>query len=183
MITCFAHGFIPDKPTVELIGANKAKCEFTVVSQRSVRRGENWETVWERAIFVAWDEEAERVASRLDKGTNVTCTGNQETSHWTDASGAKRYITKYRLTSWVVEKHGSGKSSGEDRSLSGGAARNADRHAGAAQAQRGQSARRTDSVALSDGDMGPEVDHRSVDPQLKRQGGPSPSGDDDFIMM
>lgn len=116
MITCFAHGFIAEKPAVEMVGARSCKCEFNVLSSRSVKRGDGWETVWERATFVAWDDEAERVATRLDKGSRVTCTGTQETSSWNDQSGKKRYITKYRLTSWSVEQKRQ-QQSGEGRSM------------------------------------------------------------------
>lgn len=129
MITCFAHGFLAEKPTIEMVGARSCKCEFNVLWSRSVKRGEAWDTVWERATFVAWDEEAERVASRLDKGSRVTCTGTQETHSWNDQTGKKRYITKYRLTSWSVEpqrqqQQGEGRSSAprspqQDRQPSG----------------------------------------------------------------
>lgn len=104
MISCFASGFIAEKPAVLMVSANQCKCEFTVLWSRPVRRDGVWETVWERAVFVAWDEEAERVASRLDKGSRVTCTGTQETSSWLDgASQQRRYKTIYRLASWSVE--------------------------------------------------------------------------------
>lgn len=103
MITVFASGFIAEKPSLQLVGAKSAKCEFTVIWAKPEYRDGEWKTAWERATFTAWDTEAERVASRLDKGTRVTCTGLQETSSWQGTDGSKRYRTGYRLTSWVVE--------------------------------------------------------------------------------
>lgn len=104
MITIMASGFIAEKPELLLVGAtNTAKCEFDVVSGRREYRKGNPETVWERATFVAWDAEAEKIAERLDRGTSVTCTGLQETSTWTDGSGQKRRKVKHRLTAWMIE--------------------------------------------------------------------------------
>ena len=104
MITVFAHGFVGEKPELQRVGKTH-KVEFDVVSQRSVRNKESqqWDKVWERATFVAWDDEAERIASTLDKGNNVTCTGVQETSSWVDNAGKKQYRTKYKLTAWNKE--------------------------------------------------------------------------------
>ncbi len=107
MITIVATGFIPAKPELLLVGnKRRKKCEFTVVDSRRAWADGGWETVWERAVFVAWDEEAERVASTLDKGTNVTCTGMQETSKWVDNSGQARQAVKYRLTAWQIDRRG-----------------------------------------------------------------------------
>jgi len=103
MITIVAEGFLAENPAVELIGQSR-KCEITVLWARSARKGSEWVTVWERAIFVAWDDEAERLASMLEKGSDVACTGVQETSTWIDRTGATRYSTRYRLTYWL-KKH------------------------------------------------------------------------------
>lgn len=101
MITITASGFIAKKPELQLVGAKRTpKCEFDVVDSRREWRDGQWETVWERATFVAWSEEAEKVAERLDKGYVVTCTGLQETSIWTDSSQTKRKTVKYKLTAW-----------------------------------------------------------------------------------
>jgi len=123
MISCFANGFIAEKPSIQMVGTNRAKCEITVIWGRSVKRGTEWETAWERAVFVAWDEEAERVASRLDKGTRVSCTGTQETSSWADGTGQKRYSTKFRLTSWVVERQNQPQAAPDGRQQGGYASR------------------------------------------------------------
>ena len=104
MISITAAGFIGEKPELLLVGSNNtAKCEFDVVwGRREYKRGE-WVTAWERATFVAWEAEAEKIAERLDKGFNVTCTGLQETSTWQDKAGQKHRTIKYRLTAWIVE--------------------------------------------------------------------------------
>jgi single-stranded DNA-binding protein len=179
MITCFAHGFIAEKPAVEMVGAGSCKCEFNVLWSRSVKRGGSWDTVWERATFVAWNDEAERVASRLDKGSRVTCTGTQETHSWDDQSGRKRYITKYRLTSWSVEPQrqqpSEGRSSGarapqQDRQSSGSY-----RPAGRVEGQRYQ------EPSHHPDDDGFHEDHH--DPQGGGRPVRPPNDGDDFITM
>lgn len=101
MITVTAVGFISEKPQLVPVTANSQKCEFDVVWGRSAKEAGTWVTKWERATFVAWNEEAERIATQFEKGHDVTCTGVQETSTWEDRqSGQKRFKVKYRLTAW-----------------------------------------------------------------------------------
>jgi single-stranded DNA-binding protein len=103
VITTIAVGFIAEKPEVVILGAKGArKCEFDVIWGRRALKNNEWVTVWERATFVAWNDEAEKVAERLEKGSNVTCTGTQETDSWVpQGGGSKQYRVKYALTSWI----------------------------------------------------------------------------------
>lgn len=104
MITVTAHGFLAEKPQLEVFGQNRQKAEFDVLWNRRQNVGGEWKTVWERATFIAWGEDAERVASTLEKGSEVSCTGLQETSEWIDrATGAKRYRVRYKLTAWTKQ--------------------------------------------------------------------------------
>lgn len=117
MISVCAVGFLAEKPVLNLVREHLRVCEFTVLSTRRKKRDGELVTVWERAIFVAWGDEAERIASVLDKGSNVVVTGSQETEAWKPQGSADmRYTTKYRVTSWElmmrtppsgrVEQHG-----------------------------------------------------------------------------
>lgn len=115
MITINAAGFIPAKPELQLVGPKRQhKCEFTVVAQRRHFVKGELETVWERAVFVAWDEEADRIASTLDKGMDVHCTGTQETSKWTDGGGQQRQTVRFKLLSWQVLRRSRGADAGDD---------------------------------------------------------------------
>ncbi|MDO8279822.1 MAG: single-stranded DNA-binding protein [Burkholderiaceae bacterium] len=105
MISIFASGFIAGKPELQLVGSKRIrKCEFAVCDIRRAHLNGDWHDVWERVTFVAWDDEAEKIASTLDKGFNVSCTGLQETHEWVDAAGAKRKVVKYKLTAWWIER-------------------------------------------------------------------------------
>lgn len=107
MIAVFATGFIPKKPELEYLGPRRTrKCTFAVVWERRARVAGDWVSVYERATFEAWDDEAERVASTLDRGFTVTCSGTQTSSDWTDGSGANRRTVRYKLTDWNILRRG-----------------------------------------------------------------------------
>ena len=101
MISVTATGFIGEKPQLQVVSATSQKVEFDVIWGRRAFSAGQWKTAWERATFVAWGEEAERIAGSLDKGSNVSCTGLQETSDWADRDGNKRSKVKFRLTAWI----------------------------------------------------------------------------------
>lgn len=100
MITITASGFLGEKPILQFVSKEHRKVEFDVISPRRVYRDGEWETVWERATFVAWDAEAEKVCMQLDKGSDVVCTGLQMTDDWVDRDQQKRRSIKYSLTAW-----------------------------------------------------------------------------------
>lgn len=103
MISISVSGLLVAKPSVQLVGdGNSRKCEFTVFDLRRLRVSGQWQPVWERVVFVAWDDEADRVALIMNKGAHVSCTGLQETHQWLDAQGERRLAVKYRLTAWSV---------------------------------------------------------------------------------
>jgi single-stranded DNA-binding protein len=103
MISISVSGVLVAKPYVLAIGeGTRRKCEFTVFDLRRVRVAGQWQPVWERVVFVAWDEEADRVALIMNKDSHVSCTGLQETHQWLNPQGERRMAVKYRLTAWSV---------------------------------------------------------------------------------
>jgi single-stranded DNA-binding protein len=103
MISISVSGVLVAKPQVVHVGSSiSRKCEFTVFDLRRVRVADAWQPVWERVVFVAWDDEADRVALIMSKGAHVSCTGLQETHQWVDRQGERRLAVKYRLTAWSV---------------------------------------------------------------------------------
>lgn len=137
MISIFASGFITGKPELQLVGTKRLrKCEFAVVATRRALQNGTWQDVWERATFVAWDEEAEKIASTLDKGFQVSCTGTQETNHWEDSAGGKHKSVKYKLTAWSIERKPR-QSNDRDAAPPGGAQQQERRRAPPAASQNG----------------------------------------------
>lgn len=120
MIVVTAVGFIADKPKLNVF-PNSQNCEFDVVSTRREKQGNEWVSVYERATFIVWGEEAERIASRLDRGHVVTATGRQKTSKWTDGQGIQRSKIKFDLLSWEkLHTASSGSSSRPEGNQDGG---------------------------------------------------------------
>jgi single-stranded DNA-binding protein len=106
MMTITATGLVPEKPELLLVGKRHArKCEFVVVDSRWIPVNGQWRVVWERVVFVAWDDQAEKLASKLEPGSHVCCTGLLETERWEDKHGQKRYSPRYRLTAWAITRN------------------------------------------------------------------------------
>ena len=99
MIVVTATGFIGEKPML-ISFKNADKVEFDVISSSRIKSGGEWVTQFERATFVAWGEDAIRIAELLDRGQVVTATGVQKTSKWTDDSGQTRSKVRYELMRW-----------------------------------------------------------------------------------
>lgn len=105
MMTITATGLIPQKPELLLVGKRHArKCEFVVVDSRWIPVDGKYRPVWERVVFVAWDDQAEKLASSLEPGCHVCCTGLLETERWEDKHGQKRFSPRYRLTAWAITR-------------------------------------------------------------------------------
>jgi single-stranded DNA-binding protein len=103
MMTITATGFIAQQPELLTVGDRHArKCEVAVVDSRWISVNGNAQRIWERVVFVAWDEQAEKLASILETGSHVCCTGLLETHHWTDKKGNRRSNPRYRLTAWSL---------------------------------------------------------------------------------
>lgn len=98
MITVIAVGYCPRQPELRVLSETAVKCEFEVLSKRNVKEGGNWVSVIESATFVAWNDQARRLAEHLTAGREITATGRQETSRWTDATGVKKSRVVFRLT-------------------------------------------------------------------------------------
>ncbi len=98
-----ADGFIAEKPELTVVGAKRLrKREVDVVWTRRAFQNGEWQSVWERATFVAWNDLAEECAERLEKGMDVRCVGEQQTSSWTPQGAVKPvYRTKHDLVYWT----------------------------------------------------------------------------------
>lgn len=94
-----SDGFIAKQPPLIQVG-NTVKIEFDICSKRSARdrKGSGWIEIPEYVSFVAWGEEAERLADKLVPGREVSAIGLQETSSWTDkTTGHERSKVLFRL--------------------------------------------------------------------------------------
>lgn len=93
-----SEGFITRQPALQRAGALEI-LEFAVVSKRPVRnkQTQEWTHVFESQTFVAWEDDARRLAEKLVPGKQVTVTGIQETSHFTGNDGEQKSRTVFRV--------------------------------------------------------------------------------------
>lgn len=103
MITITAVGYCKEKPSLRVFQSGAQKCEFEVVDKSFRKVGDNkWEPIYEAATFVAWGDQAQLIAEKLEAGTNLEATGRQETSHWIDEAGKHRSRVLFKLYDFKV---------------------------------------------------------------------------------
>ena len=96
MIKIDAQGRLAFQPELKLVGNNFKVCEFRLLSSRWAKGQEHTEA----ATFFCFGEDAERFCELTEKGQEISATGVQETSHYTDSKGEKKTTIKYRMTWW-----------------------------------------------------------------------------------
>jgi single-strand DNA-binding protein len=75
---------------------------FSIATNESVKKGENWENLTTFHDIVAWGKNAENISRFFGKGSKILIEGNIRKRDWTDKSGAKREILLERFE--FVEK-------------------------------------------------------------------------------
>jgi single-stranded DNA-binding protein len=103
-----------------MVNPSTSKVEFEILDRRSVKVSGQWENVFESATFVAWNEDAERIAEMFTSGREVWAIGRQETSRY-EVEGVKKRRITYRVVDWgIVRRKEEG--AGEQRGGQGQAA-------------------------------------------------------------
>lgn len=105
MITITASGFCPRQPDLRPIRENLFKCEFDICSRRNTKVDGAWTSVVESVTFVAWNDEARRLAEHLTAGSEITAVGSQETSTW-EKDGVQKTRVLYKLLSYDLKRSG-----------------------------------------------------------------------------
>lgn len=78
---------------------------FSVATNESVKKGENWENLTTFHDIVAWGKNAENIAKFFGKGSKILIEGNIRKRDWQDKNGLKRMTTEILLEKFeFVEK-------------------------------------------------------------------------------
>ncbi len=72
----------------------KSVTSFRLATSRPVRTPEGWDRITEWHRCVAWERQAEWVASELKKGDPAAVSGSVRYSTWFDDGGQKRHSTQ-----------------------------------------------------------------------------------------
>lgn len=87
-------GNLGQDPEVRYTQSGTAVCNFSMATERSVKKGDEWvpETEWHK--LVAWGKLAEVCGEYLSKGSKVHVEGRLQTRSWEDRDGNKRWTTE-----------------------------------------------------------------------------------------
>lgn len=90
----FLLGRLGAEPELRHTRNNTAVLELSVATNRSYKRGDEWEEEVEWHKVTVWGDQATRAATRLNKGDIVAVQGRLKTDQYTDRNDVKRYMTK-----------------------------------------------------------------------------------------
>ncbi len=87
-------GRLGKDPEMRYIPSGKAITSFSLATDHSYKKGEEWinETDWHNVE--CWGDLAERMNARLKKGSLVAVEGEIRYESWTGEDGVKKYKTK-----------------------------------------------------------------------------------------
>ena len=90
----FLLGNLGRDPEVRYTQSGTAVCNFSLATERSVKKGDEWvpEVEWHK--LVAWGKLAEVCGEYLSKGSKVHVEGRLQTRSWEDQNGNKRWTTE-----------------------------------------------------------------------------------------
>lgn len=87
-------GNVTRDPELRFTPSGQAVCSFGVATNRSIKKGEQWENVATFHNVVQWGKQAEFSANNLKKGMKVTVTGRIDNRSYDAKDGTKKYISE-----------------------------------------------------------------------------------------
>ena len=81
-------------PELRFTPSGQAVCSFGVATNRSIKKGEQWEDVATFHNVVQWGKPAEYTSNTLKKGMKVTVTGRIDNRSYDAKDGTKKYISE-----------------------------------------------------------------------------------------
>lgn len=100
-------GNVSQDPELRYTGSGTAVCSFSLATNRSVKKGDQWQDVPTFHKIVVWQKLAEWVAGNLTKGSKVTVEGRLETRSYEDKNGVKKSVTEVVAESLIANSNSS----------------------------------------------------------------------------
>lgn len=99
-------GNVTRDPELKYTPSGMAVCSFGVATNRSIKKGDQWEDVPTFHNIVVWAKQAEYIANTVKKGTLVTVQGRIDNRSYDGKDGTKKYISEIVADSVIpfVEK-------------------------------------------------------------------------------
>lgn len=87
-------GNVTRDPELRFTPSGQAVCSFGVATNRSIKKGDQWEEVPTFHNIVQWGKPAEFTANNLKKGSKVTVQGRIDNRSYDAKDGTKKYISE-----------------------------------------------------------------------------------------
>lgn len=87
-------GNVTRDPELRFTPSGQAVCTFGVATNRSIKKGEQWEDVPTFHNVVVWGKIAEFIANTIKKGMKVSLTGRIDNRQYDAKDGTKKYISE-----------------------------------------------------------------------------------------
>lgn len=87
-------GNVTRDPELRFTPSGQAVCSFGVATNRSIKRGDQWEDAATFHNVVQWGKPAEYSASVLKKGMKVSISGRIDNRSYDAKDGTKKYISE-----------------------------------------------------------------------------------------
>jgi single-strand DNA-binding protein len=87
-------GNVTRDPELKFTPSGMAVCAFGVATNRSIKKGDNWEDVPCFHNIVVWGKQGEYIANTVKKGIRITIQGRIENRQYEAKDGTKRYVSE-----------------------------------------------------------------------------------------
>lgn len=87
-------GNVTRDPELRYTPSGQAVCTFGVATNRSIKKGEQWEDVPTYHNIVVWGKQAEYLSNNVKKGTKVSISGRIDNRQYDAKDGTKKYISE-----------------------------------------------------------------------------------------
>jgi len=87
-------GNVTRDPELKFTPSGMAVCTFGVATNRSIKKGDNWEDVPCFHNIVVWGKQAEYIANTVKKGIRVSIQGRIDNRSYEAKDGTKRYVSE-----------------------------------------------------------------------------------------
>lgn len=99
----FLVGNVASEVELKFTPSSMAVCNFSVATNRSVKKNDQWETVATFHKIVVWGKLAESLANTLSKGKKVTISGRIDNRSYEAQDGSKRYVSEVVADSVIFD--------------------------------------------------------------------------------
>jgi single-strand DNA-binding protein len=100
-------GNVARDPSIKFTSSGMAICNFSLATNRSIKKNDAWEKIPTFHNIVVWGKLAEQLGEKLHKGQLATVVGRIDNRSYEDKQGVKKYISEVVADSVIFDSRGS----------------------------------------------------------------------------